>query len=131
MASPADPRKPPFPKPFVDYVMEYHKSHTNSLRFACIVSRRDISPFAAQLAPYFQHVHVHLVQEEDSFGGKEVQQTDLKSVREALTAHHDEHWEQARFTISAGLTTALYSAIPSRSVDMMFFDDWHWDEEGK
>lgn len=115
-----DPRKPPFPKPFVDYVMEYHKSHTNSLRLACVVSRRDISAFAAQLGPYFQHVHVHLVQHED-----------VTSARETLTAHHDQHWEQARFTISSGPGTALHDAVPPRSVDMMYFDDWSYDDEGK
>lgn len=102
--------KAPYRDAFVKYIMDYHRGHTNSLRLACVVSSGPEIGFAAPLAAYFSHVHLHLT-------------GDIMPARQTLSWHHANHWEQGRFTFSTGRLASVQYGLASRSVDMVLFDD--------
>lgn len=92
--------------------MDYHKSHSNSLRLACIVSgERDISPFAIGLARYFACIHIHSPKHEMQH-----------AARKLASTHYAKHWEQGRFTFSNGPPDAVHQYLARQSVDLVIFE---------
>lgn len=100
----------PYQDAFVRYIMDYHRGHTNSLRLAVVVSTGTEIGFAAPLARYFSHVHLHLT-------------GDIMPARQMLSRHYANHWEQGRFTLSTGRLASVQYGLAGRSVDMVLFDD--------
>ena len=103
-------REAPYKAPFVKYIMDYQRGHSNSLQLACIVAQDSDVGFASPLAAYFDHVHLHLA-------------GDSRHARQQLSQQFAEHWEQGRFTFSTGRLSDAPKALVQRSVDLVLFDD--------
>ncbi|KAK5120721.1 hypothetical protein LTR85_006079 [Meristemomyces frigidus] len=109
--------RPAYPASTVKLITDYHRAHSNSLRFAHDIGSGS-GVFVPILAEYFQHVHI-----------SDSNPTNVSKARQRLGEWYQQNWWKAKFSFSVtAAEEACECGVPG-SVDMAtLMMSAHWTD---